>query len=369
MSKAEPPATAARLPTLDGSAVGRAGIDTAGLDRRDAAIGAQAPARPARPADRRSRTRPRRHRPGRRADHALRHRCRLSRLCHLDRRHLGRCHARQARHRHAGKCHVHPPDRHVHPPGRQPGRPARAPAGQPPAVVPRALPDPAGRDRRASSASRCCRSSSSSRRRSRPSPARRSGRPQPDRLAGRRRDARTSATPQPDMGHTHVTPGTKVTYTYCAPASGNHFNNPGTSGPIPARVYGPNDQVVPMGWIHNLEHGGLVILYQGTSAGATPEGQAAFKAVLRRVPAGADCGPVIARFDQMSSPFQALVWGRVLPARHVRPGADPRPLQPMGRQDQPRAAVPDPEQHDQPERHGGAAGRRRRHRAAAPSGS
>jgi hypothetical protein len=118
--------------------------------------------------------------------------------------------------------------------------------------------------------------------------------------------------PQPDMGHNHVTPGTKVTYTYCAPASGNHFNNPGTSGPIPARVYGPSDTVIPQGWIHNLEHGGLVILYKGDSPGATPEGQAAFKQYFDAFPPTANCGPVIARFDQMSSPFQAILWGRVL---------------------------------------------------------
>jgi hypothetical protein len=114
------------------------------------------------------------------------------------------------------------------------------------------------------------------------------------------------------MGHQHVNPGDKVTYTYCAPASGNHLNKPGTAGPIPARVYGPNDSVIPQGWIHNLEHGGLVILYQGTSAGATAEGQAAFKAYEAAFPPAENCGPVIARFDQMSSPFQAIVWGRVL---------------------------------------------------------
>jgi hypothetical protein len=38
----------------------------------------------------------------------------------------------------------------------------------------------------------------------------------------------TSGYPQPDMGHTHVGVGDKVTYTYCAPASGNHINKPGT---------------------------------------------------------------------------------------------------------------------------------------------
>jgi uncharacterized protein DUF3105 len=118
--------------------------------------------------------------------------------------------------------------------------------------------------------------------------------------------------PQPDMGHTHVGAGDKVTYTYCAPASGNHINRPGTAGPIPARVYGPSDSVIPQNWIHNLEHGGLVVLYKGDGAGATPDGQAAFRTWQANFPPVANCGPVVARFDQMSTPFQAIVWGRVL---------------------------------------------------------
>jgi hypothetical protein len=125
---------------------------------------------------------------------------------------------------------------------------------------------------------------------------------------------------QNDMGHTHAAPGTKVTYTYCPPASGMHYNVPGTLGPIPARLYGPSDAVVPEGWVHNLEHGALVILYQGTSAGATAEGQAAFRSFYDAFPASPRCGlakgqlgPVIARFDQMATPFAAIVWGRVLP--------------------------------------------------------
>jgi hypothetical protein len=117
---------------------------------------------------------------------------------------------------------------------------------------------------------------------------------------------------QPDMGNSHVSRGEKVTYTYCAPASGSHYNIAG-AGPIAARVYGPSDNVIPQGWIHNLEHGGLIILYQGTSEGATPEGQARMKAFYEAFPPVSSCGPVIARFDQMSSPFQAILWGRVLP--------------------------------------------------------
>jgi hypothetical protein len=117
---------------------------------------------------------------------------------------------------------------------------------------------------------------------------------------------------QPDMGNSHVSRGDKVTYTYCAPASGSHYNAAG-AGPITARVYGPTDTVIPEGWIHNLEHGGLVILYKTTSDGATSEGQAKFKAFYEAFPPVPSCGPVIAPFDQMSSPFQAILWGRVLP--------------------------------------------------------
>jgi hypothetical protein len=125
---------------------------------------------------------------------------------------------------------------------------------------------------------------------------------------------------QPDMGQGHVANGTSVTYTYCAPASGKHFNGAQT-GPIAPRVHGPDDVVIPQGWVHNLEHGGLVLLYRGDGEGATDEGQAALRAFFDAYPpspvcgfaAGTSVGPVFARFDEMESPFAALVWGRVLP--------------------------------------------------------
>ncbi len=121
---------------------------------------------------------------------------------------------------------------------------------------------------------------------------------------------------QPDMGNAHVATGTVIRYTYCPPASGRHFNQSGV-GPIPARPYGPNDGVIPQGWVHNLEHGGLVILYRGAEAD-----QAALRALFDAVPVSPVCGfepggsapgPVIARFDQMAWPFAAIVWDRVLP--------------------------------------------------------
>jgi hypothetical protein len=125
---------------------------------------------------------------------------------------------------------------------------------------------------------------------------------------------------QPDMGNGHVGTGSAVTFTYCPPASGRHWNAQG-NGPIAPRVYGPDDVALPQGWIHNLEHGGIVVLYRGDGPGATEEGQAALRALFDDYPpspvcgfeAGTSSGPVIARFDEMATPYAALVWGRVLP--------------------------------------------------------
>jgi hypothetical protein len=129
---------------------------------------------------------------------------------------------------------------------------------------------------------------------------------------------------QPDMGNSHVAVGTVVKYTYCPPASGSHYFASG-QGPIPARPYGPNDVVIPEGWVHNLEHGGLVILYKGAEADQT-----ALRALYDAVPVSPVCGfqpggnspgPVIARFDQMAWPYAALVWDRVLPMQTLEEAA------------------------------------------------
>lgn len=125
---------------------------------------------------------------------------------------------------------------------------------------------------------------------------------------------------QPDMGQGHVSNGTALTYTYCPPASGKHFNGTQT-GPVSARVYGPTDVVTPQGWIHNLEHGALIVLYRGDSEGATDAGQTALRAFFDSYPPSPVCGfqpgtsvgPVFVRFDDMATPFTAMVWGRVLP--------------------------------------------------------
>lgn len=125
---------------------------------------------------------------------------------------------------------------------------------------------------------------------------------------------------QPDMGRNHIA-STPTRYTYCPPASGAHFNLV-DRGPIEPRAYGPDDPVQPAGWVHNLEHGALVLLYRGQEGdpGPTEDVQAQLRSYFGAFPDSPICGipsgsigPVIARFDDMNWPFAALVWGRVLP--------------------------------------------------------
>lgn len=124
---------------------------------------------------------------------------------------------------------------------------------------------------------------------------------------------------QPDMGNSHVVASPQG-YRHCPPASGNHFAQP--RAPIPARVYGPDDAAQPTGWVHNLEHGALVLLYRGRPGdpGLTEEAQEQLRTYFQNFPDSPICGtapggegPVFARFDDMAWPYAALLWNRVLP--------------------------------------------------------
>ena len=126
---------------------------------------------------------------------------------------------------------------------------------------------------------------------------------------------------QPDAGRDHISLGSFVRYALCPPASGNHVNAQG-EGPIRPGVYGPDDLATPQGWIHNLEHGGLVLLYRckDSAAACTDDGQAALKQFSAAFPNSPVCnvprgvvGPVVTRFDDMAWPYAAIVWGIVLP--------------------------------------------------------
>lgn len=58
----------------------------------------------------------------------------------------------------------------------------------------------------------------------------------------------------PDEGRNHVSEGSAIVYRQNPPASGPHYPEPKPWG-----VY--TDTVAPGYWVHNLEHGGVVLLY------------------------------------------------------------------------------------------------------------
>ena len=124
---------------------------------------------------------------------------------------------------------------------------------------------------------------------------------------------------QPDQGNGHVQTGDKVTYPVCPPASGKHINNAKGFGPLEPQVYGPDDESLPNGWVHNLEHGGLVLLYSCDKGACDDAGIAALKTFDDGFPSSAICnlpagtvGPVVARFEQMPTRYAALLWDRAL---------------------------------------------------------
>ena len=123
---------------------------------------------------------------------------------------------------------------------------------------------------------------------------------------------------QADQGNQHVQTSDKVTYTVCPPASGKHINKQGY-GPLAPKVYGPDDQSVPNGWVHNLEHGGLVLLYSCDKGACDTASIAALQTFSSQFPTSPVCqvppgyvGPLVARFEQMPTKYAALLWGRVL---------------------------------------------------------
>jgi hypothetical protein len=84
----------------------------------------------------------------------------------------------------------------------------------------------------------------------------------PDFLAGK-----TAANPNakvtdpmqiPDEGHDHVPDGTPVVYKHQPPSSGNHYSS--QTAPRPWATY--KDAVPPGEFVHNLEHGGIALLYK-----------------------------------------------------------------------------------------------------------
>lgn len=139
-----------------------------------------------------------------------------------------------------------------------------------------------------------------------------------------------TTTPQPttrlgfvtnDMGRTHVLDANQsIEYAFCPPASGNHYNIAGV-GPLPRAFYPATQEQKPGGFVHNLEHGYVVIAYSCGKDGTTcpsAEEMTAMQTVFDTAPqtAGAKaCGlpnkVIVVRFDDMTTRFALLSWDRV----------------------------------------------------------
>ena len=120
------------------------------------------------------------------------------------------------------------------------------------------------------------------------------------------------------MGNAHVVGG-QIRYAFCPPTSGSHYATAGR-GPIRDAVYNPANEQAPGGWVHNLEHGAVVVLYRcpsgtlGSGDCATAEEMAQMQQWFDAAPVVNNCPKqaIVARFDEMATRFAVLSWDRAL---------------------------------------------------------
>jgi hypothetical protein len=79
----------------------------------------------------------------------------------------------------------------------------------------------------------------------------------------------TIGTLQPDQGAGHIQTGQRGTYNSIPPTSGEHWSATSPAAPAP---WGIKDSTLPNEvTVHNLEHGGIVIAYNGLSQAETDQ--------------------------------------------------------------------------------------------------
>jgi hypothetical protein len=112
-----------------------------------------------------------------------------------------------------------------------------------------------------------------------------------------------------------VANGSTVTYEFCPPTSGNHYNVAGQA-PLPRAFYDSSKSLRPGNWVHNLEHGYVVILYKDNPPQDVID---SIKEVMDTAKGDAfsqTCGQpnrvIAVRFDDMATPFAVLAWDRAL---------------------------------------------------------
>jgi len=113
-----------------------------------------------------------------------------------------------------------------------------------------------------------------------------------------------------DEGRGHVDIGTSLTFGHYPPSSGTHYSSPAAWG-----VYTETAPVDEGFFVHNLEHGGVVFLYNCPAA--CPELEKQLKDFYDSAPPDATFNErkiLITPYDatKMSAPIVALAWGHQL---------------------------------------------------------
>lgn len=108
----------------------------------------------------------------------------------------------------------------------------------------------------------------------------------------------------PDEGRDHVQEGTQITYQHYPPASGPHY-------PRWAR-YGVYEDRIPEGyWVHNLEHGAIVVLYKCSDDCAAKAGP--IQDLYQQLPKGkyGEVKFVATPYDRMPNTYAVVAWDRI----------------------------------------------------------
>ena len=109
-------------------------------------------------------------------------------------------------------------------------------------------------------------------------------RQQPDQAQAANPNVTAEEITVPSEGATHLQFGQKATYQHYPPSSGSHWNQQGIA-PTAWGYYG--DALPPEVYVHNLEHGGIVLLI-GESA--STEAEAELRAGFDAIPGDDECG-------------------------------------------------------------------------------
>jgi hypothetical protein len=129
-----------------------------------------------------------------------------------------------------------------------------------------------------------------------------------------------------EMPHSHIEEGKRVSYSHRPPTSGCHYNV-GGKAPMAAGVY--TNQVPAEYWVHNLEHGYTVVLYNCPATKPCPDDVKALQKWyqgLKPESQPADCATapatgipfgypkvLVLPWNDMDVPFAAVSWDYYLP--------------------------------------------------------